>query len=274
MAGARGYHDNIEWRVPTASNPKFESIMVNTVKAPTKNRHLIVDAGNGIKEFNAIAGEVDLATTDLFKIDTLDSGRLWLESIALPPPPVIFEGDKMGADSPLRVWLVSPAQFSGYATDPSFRTYQAHAQARGTGNPIFIGQDTILFNGVLIIKMVRPIRFYAGDTIKYCASNTSEVESSCIVPASFGTTHAVDRSIMLGGQAVAEALAASDMSSMPFFWSEKKLDHDDKAELMIGAIRGVAKIRFAVDQGNGDKHFTDYGVTVIDSAVPIIKARG
>ena len=274
MAGARGYHDNIEWRIPTASHAKFDSIMVNPVKAPTKNRHLMVDGSNGIKEFAAVAGEVDLATTDLFKIDTLDSGRLWLESIALPPPPVIFEGDKMGADSPLRVWLVSPAQFSGYATDPSFRTYQAHAQARGTGNPIFIGQDTILFNGVLIIKMVRPIRFYAGDTIKYCASNTSEVESSCVVPASFGTTHAVDRSIMLGGQAVAEALAASDMSSMPFFWSEKKLDHDDKAELMIGAIRGVSKIRFAVDQGNGDKHFTDYGVTVIDSAVPIIKARG
>lgn len=274
MAGARGYHDNIEWRVPTASNARFAEIMVNPVKAPTKNRHLIVDGSNGIKEFAVNAGEVDLATTDLFKIDTIDSGRLWLESIALPPPPVIFEGDKMGADAPLRVWLVSPAQFSGYSIDPTFRTYQAHAHARGAGNPIFMGQDTILFNGVLIVKMVRPIRFYAGDTIKYCASNTSETESSCIVPASFGTTHAVDRSIMLGGQAVAEALAASDMSSLPMFWSEKKLDHDDKAELLIGAIRGVSKIRFDVDQGNGEKHFTDYGVTVIDSAVPIIKPRG
>lgn len=273
MAGARGFHDNIEWYVPTTAHPKFDEMLVNPVKAPTRNRHLIVDDSNGVKDFAVVSGEVDLAPTDLFKIDTIDSGRLWMESIALPPPPVIFDGDKMGADAPLRVWLVSPAQFSGYSIDPTFRTYQAHAHARGQGNPIFMGQDTILFNGVLIVKMPRPIRFYAGDTIKYCASNTSETESSCIVPASFGTTHAVDRSIMLGGQALCEALAASEKSSIPMFWSEKKMDHDDKVELLIGAIRGVSKTRFAVDQGNGEKHYTDHGVVVIDSAVPIIGER-
>lgn len=273
MAGARGFHDNIEWFVPTTAHPKFAEMLVNDVKAPTKNRHLIVDGGNGVKDFAVNTGEIDLATTDLFKMDTIDASRLWLESIALPPPPVIFDGDKMGADSPLRVLLVSPAQFSGYATDPTFRTYQAHAHARGQGNPIFMGQDTILFNGVLIVKMPRPIRFYAGDTIKYCASNASETESSCIVPASFGTTHAVDRAILLGGQALCEALAASEKSSIPMFWSEKKMDHDDKVELLIGAIRGVSKTRFGVNQGNGEIHYTDHGVTVIDSAVPIIGAR-
>jgi N4-gp56 family major capsid protein len=249
MAGARGYHDNIEWRVPVASHAKFGNVMVNAVKAPTKNRHFMVDGGNGIKEFGVSSGAVDLATTDLVKMDTLDAVRLMLESIALPPPPVVFDGDRGGMDSPLRVLLVSPAQFSGYATDPSFRTYQANALARSPDNPIFRGQDTILFNGVLIVKMPRPIRFYKGDTIKYCASHTSETESSCVVPDSFGDTHAVDRAILLGGQAIAEALAASEQGGMPFFWSEKKLDHDDKAELLIGAIRGVSKIRFAVDQG-------------------------
>ncbi|MDB5886685.1 MAG: hypothetical protein JWR74_2856 [Polaromonas sp.] len=273
MAGARGYHHNIEWRIPTDVSARFPAIMVNRVKAPTKNRHYIVDGGNGIKPFTVAGGEVDLTTTDLFKIDTIDGVRSTIEQIALPPPPVIFESDKMGSDSPLRVLLVSPAQFNGYATDPTFRTYQANAMARSNGNPLFMGQDTILWNGLLIVKMMRPIRFYAGDTIKYCASNTSETESSCIVPASFGTTYAVDRSILLGGQAVAEAMAAHQDSSMPFFWSEEKLDHGDKIELLIGAIRGVSKIRFAVDQGNGDKHFTDYGVTVIDSTVPIIGAR-
>ena len=93
-----------------------------------------------------------------------------------------------------------------------------------------------------------------------------------LVPASFSTTHAIDRSIILGGQAVAEALASSEKSKIPFFWSEKELDHGDKIELLIGAIRGVSKIRFEVNTGSG-KEFTDYGVTVVDTAVPTIGPR-
>ena len=139
------------------------------------------------------------------------------------------------------------------------------------GHPLFMG-DAGLWNGVLIVKMPKPIRFYAGDTIKYCADVSSEAEASCIVPASFGTTFAVDRAILLGGQAVAEAMAAHKDSSLPFFWSEKELDHGDKVELLLGAIRGVSKIRYEVDHGNGTQ-ITDYGVTVIDTAVPIIGER-
>ena len=274
MAGARGFNDNIEWVVPTTADADFASIMVNPVKAPTKNRHFIADGGNGVKPFTVNAGEVDLVSTDLLKMDTVDGIRTYMEQIALPPPPVIFEGDEAATDSPLRVLLVSPAQYSTFATDPNFRSFQASAMARASqakGHPLFKG-DAGLWNGVLIVKMPKPIRFYAGDTIKYCASYTSEAETSCIVPASFGTTHAVDRAILLGGQAVAEAWAASDKSKIPFFWSEKELDHGDKCELLLGMIRGVSKIRFDVDHGDGSQ-FTDYGVTVFDTAVPIIGAR-
>ncbi len=274
MAGARGFNDNIEWVVPTTADADFSAIMVNPVKAPTKNRHFIADGGNVEKPFTVNAGEVDLVSTDLLKMDTVDGIRTYMEQIALPPPPVIFEGDEAATDSPLRVLLVSPAQYSTFATDPNFRSFQASAMARASqakGHPLFKG-DAGLWNGVLIVKMPKPIRFYAGDTIKYCASYTSEAETSCIVPASFGTTHAVDRAILLGGQAVAEAWAASDKSKIPFFWSEKELDHGDKCELLLGMIRGVSKIRFDVDHGDGSQ-FTDYGVTVFDTAVPIIGAR-
>lgn len=273
MAGARGFQSNIEWVVPTEADADFAEIMVNDVLAPSKNRHYIAD-GAGIKGFTVIGGEVDLQTTDLFKMDTCDSIRTVMEQIALPPPAVIFEGDEAATDSPLRVLLVSPAQYSGFATDPAFRQLQASALARASqagGHPLFKG-DAGLWNGILIIKMPKPIRFYAGDTIRYCADFTTETESTCIVPASFGVTHAVDRAILLGGQAVAQALAASGKSGMPFFWSEKELDHDDKVELLLGAIRGVSKIRYEIDHGDG-KQMTDYGVTAIDTAVPIIGAR-
>lgn len=273
LAGARGFHNNIEWVVPTAADADFAEILVNPVKAPTKNRHFIADAGT-IKPFAVNAGEVDLTTVDVLNMGVVDSIRTVMEQIALPPPPVIFEGDKAATDSPLRVLLVSPAQYSGFATDPSFRQLQASAIARANQanqHPLFLGEAG-LWNGILIVKQPKPIRFYAGDTIKYCADYTSETESGVVVPSSFGTTFAVDRAILLGGQAVAEALAASDKSGIPFFWSEKELDHGDKVELLLGAIRGVSKIRFEVDTGS-EKQFTDYGAVAIDTAVPIIGAR-
>jgi hypothetical protein len=122
------------------------------------------------------------------------------------------------------------------------------------------------------MKMARPIRFYAGDAYKYCASYTSETESSLTIPSGFSTTYAVDRSVILGGQAIAEALAAHPKSGIPFFWSEIELDHGNNVELLIGAIRASEKIRFLVETGNGSQ-YTDHGIIAVDSAVPITSAR-
>lgn len=267
MAGARGYHDNIEWRIPTDTHANFNEIMVNKVKAPTKNRHFFAD-GAGISSVRVNSGEAAFATTDMFTMDTVDSMKTFLDEMALPPPIVKFEGDVAAEDSPLRVWLVSPSQYNKFSTQPGFRAFQGAALVRAgqaKQHPLFLG-EVGLWNGFLIRKMPRPIRFYAGDTIKYCADYTSETESGIKVPASFGEKFAVDRSIILGGQAVAEALAASDKSGVPFFWSEKEMDHGDKWELLIGSIRGVSKIRFDVNTGTRQE-FTDYGVTVVDTAV-------
>lgn len=268
MAGARGWHNNVEWVVPTADDADFNDIMVNPVKAPTKNRHYLVD-GTGVQLFKDNSGEIDITTADELKMDTVDSMKTVLDQISLPPPIVKFEGDTLADDSPLRVWMMSPAQYNKFSADPAFRQFQATALARASqaGNhPLFKGEAGI-WNGFLIIKMPRPIRFHAGDDMQYCASYTSEVESTTKVPASFANNFAIDRSLILGGQAVAEALAAHKDTSIPFFWREKELDHGDKLELLIGAIRGVSKIRFEVDAGDYGKQLTDYGVTVVDTAI-------
>jgi N4-gp56 family major capsid protein len=275
MAGARGFHDNIEWRIPVAANPKFAAMAVNPVKAPTKNRHFIADGTNGIIPFALSGADVDIATTDLLSMDVVDAIRTTMESIALPPPAVKIPGDVVAEDDPLRVLLVSPAQYHSFAQDPNFRQFQANALARASKakqHPLFLGECG-LWNGVLIMKMPKPIRFYAGDAISYCTSHTAETEATALVPAGFGTTHAIDRAILLGGQAIAQAFAASGHGGMPFFWKEKEFDHDDKMELLIGAIQGISKVRWLVDQGNGVKHYTDHGIVAIDTAVPIIGAR-
>ncbi len=89
MAGARGYHDNIEWAIPTDSHAKFADIMVNPVVAPSKNRHYIA-SGSGIAQFGVTAGEVNLTTTDQLKMGVIDALRSTMDQIPLPPPPVRF----------------------------------------------------------------------------------------------------------------------------------------------------------------------------------------
>lgn len=271
-AGARGHVNNLTWSVPLETDPRFEEVMVNTVKAPTRNRHFVAD-GNGVSGFKVNAGEMDIASTDVLKMSVVDAMRSVMDEMVLPPPIVKFEGDDAAEDEPLRVMLVTPLQYNQFAADPSFRSMQAAAFARASqakNHPIFKG-EVGLWNNFLIIKQNIPIRFFAGGQIKYCASYTSETESSVIIPESFGTQFAVDRAIILGGQAVAEALAKSDRSGIPFFWSEKEMDHGDKVELLIGTIRGVSKIRFEVDTGER-KEFTDYGAAVLDTVVPLNQA--
>ena len=140
----------------------------------------------------------------------------------------------------------------------------ARAQMAGQ-NPLFMG-DAGLWNGILIVRMPKPIRFYAGDSLRWCASTTSETETATdLVPAAFGTSFAVDRALLLGGQALAEAWGKHPKSGMPFFLSEKELDHGDKLEILLGAINGRSKDRFLVDHGY-EEQYTDHGVIAIDTA--------
>jgi N4-gp56 family major capsid protein len=276
MAGARGFHNNIEWRVPLAAHTDFAEIMINTVKAPTKNRHFVCD-GTAVTGVIDNAGDLTITTADTLDMDIVDAMRSVLDQMPLPPPMVKLEGDAMAEDDPLRLMLLSPAAYNTFASDSAFRSFQAAAMARASSvvtgqkkHPLFTQQAGI-WNNFLMLKMARPIRFYAGQAIKYCASATSETESEVLVPAAFSTTHAVDRSLILGGQGVAEALAKHDKSGMPFFWSEVELDHGNSVELLVGAIRAASKIRFNVNTGNG-MEYTDHGIIAIDSAVPITGA--
>jgi N4-gp56 family major capsid protein len=271
LAGARGFADDIEWAVPVPTHTDFNKVLVNRVKAPTRNRHYM-STGSGIEPIKAGGNEITIATTDVMNADVVDAIRTVLDGMPLPPPPVKYDDDQMSNDVPMRVLMVSSEQYTSFVQSTNFRTLQANAMARAQMakmNPLFLG-DAGMWNGILIVKMPKPIRFYSGDPINWCASTVSETETTTdLVPASFAAAgYAVDRAILLGGQALCEAYGKSRQTGNPYFWSEKELDHGDKLEVLIGMIGGKSKTRFLIDHGS-EKQFTDYGVIAIDTAVKI-----
>lgn len=270
LAGARGFNNNIEWAVPVETDVDFPEIMVNPVLAPTRNRHFM-STGTGLETIKAAGNEISIQTTDTMNMAVVDAIRGMIDSLPLAPSAVKFDGDALADDVPLRVLLLSGEQYMAFKQSGNFRTLQASAMARAQqakGNPLFTG-DAGLWEGILLVKMPKPIRFYAGNVLRWCASSTSEVETTTdVVPASFGTNFAVDRAILLGGQALAEAWGKNSRSGNPFFWSEKELDHGDKLEVLIGSVGGKSKVRFDVDHGT-EVQPTDHGVIAIDTAVAI-----
>lgn len=271
MAGSRGFHNNAEWIVPLASDADFSEIVVNTVRAPSYNRHWFA-SGNYVEKPNASGNEVGLASTDTFNTGLVDHMRAIIDDMAFPPMPCKFDGDELANDEPIRVWLVSPLQYQAFLASGSFRTYQANAIQRAAmakQNPLFRGEAG-LWNGFLIVKMPKPIRFYAGNALNWCASATSESETTTdLIPSSFSTSYAVDRSIILGAQALGEALGKNSKSGVPYFWSEKELDHGDKVEVLAGKVGGFSKIRFDVDFGVDGVQPTDHGVIAVDTVVKL-----
>lgn len=269
LAGARGFANDVEWVLPLDADPEFPEICVNPIKAPTRNRHFI-GANGGLAKVSATGGAIDIATTDLMTTEVIDALRAKLDSMPLPPPPVVFKDDQAANDAPLRVLLVSPEQYLSILQSTNFRMLQANAMARAQlakQNPLFMGEAG-LWNGILIVKMPKPIRFYPGNVLKYCAGKDEVETDTDKIPDSGWDGYAVDRAILLGGQSLAEAYGKARLTGNPYFWSEKELDHGDKVEVLIGMIGGKSKIRFNIDHGTGDEA-TDFGVMCIDTAVKI-----
>lgn len=279
LAGARGFHNNGEWVVPLASDPAFAKVMINPVRAPSHNRHFMVN-GSNITPFSATANAVNMQSTDQMSMDVLDSIRTWIDGVPFAPGAVKFNGDELAEDSPLRVLLVSSEQYTAFLRSGIFRTLQAQSVARAAAaknNPIMLG-DAGLWNGILIVKMPKPIRFFAGNPINHCLSAQSQVETTTdLVPAGFGTAFAIDRAILLGSQALGQALGKAKLMNkageesidgVPMFYSEEIMDHGARPEVLVGLVNGMSKIQFLIDMGTASE-FTDFGVVSIDTAVQL-----
>lgn len=271
LAGARGSYESTDWVVPLQSDAEFTEICVNSVKAPTYNRHYVIDAGT-LVQGGAQLASVDSA--DVWTLDVIDGLRTILDEADMPLQPIKISDDPAADDEPLHLILLSPRNYKKLLQQSSgIRTFQQNAFQRasyGSKHPLFRGEFGI-WNGFLVRKMSRFIRFAASETVKHitAANRYAGTETNVTVAAGLSTTHVVERSLVLGAQALANVYGANQGSDFHFEWLENKYDFGRKLEIAGASMSGKAKVRFNVKNSSGVDEPTDHGVIVVDAVVPL-----
>ena len=271
LAGARGGQVGASWDIPVSTDPDFADIMVNTVKAPTYNRHLVVNAGSLTRGGLQAAS---LATTDVWKLSVLDSLAFFLDATETKLPPPRMVDDKMAYDAPLKgILLLSPGSYNALITDISsstsnLRAYQAAAleRAKHSGNhPIFMGEAGI-WRGILVKKIEHTISFAGSAAFNYVAvaNRLTETETAGTVGA-LSASYQMERGVLLGAQALARAEGASN-SGVQAAIIENTYNAGRNYEYLGEFMGGEAKFRFQFPNENGDLEYTDNGVYAIDAA--------
>lgn len=271
LAGARGSQTGSDWTVPLQSAPNFGSIMVNPVKAPTYNRHFVVNGANltsGGQQLGSIV------STDALRLSHLDLLRKRLDDMDQPLQSVKLAGDRAAQTSKMWVFLATPNQYSLLLTEGSLRAFQQNAINRAAyfdeRHPLFAG-EVGMWNGILVIKNERAIRFMPGESTKIvtAANTATATETDQAVNGALTSGYAVERGLLLGAQALGVAYGKTRVSGMQFGWKEHWYNFESNLEVMGEKVCGKAKTRFSIDDGTGFKVPTDFGVIAVDSAVPL-----
>jgi hypothetical protein len=275
LAGSRGKQDGTDWVLPLTSDPDFVEMMVNAVKAPSYNRHWVVD-GTGLVQGGAQLASID--TTDGMKLSHLDELAAIWDEMTIKMAPIQIPGDPAAGDDPIKgVLLVDPLVWDSIITDTTagnnIRTFETNAVQRAkygdlSRHPLFSGSP-ILWNGVLVRKMQYAIRHDASDLVAHvtAANRLAGTETNVTVAAGLSTTHQVARSIFLSAQALAVVSGANQTSEETYSLLENRTNFERNLEL-AGEIMGTEdKLRWALPNADGDLEVTDFGVAVIDSVV-------
>jgi Protein of unknown function (DUF4043) len=270
-AGARGLQAGASWDVPVASDVDFTEVMINPVKAPTYNRHLVIN-GTGYTRGGQQLGSI--ASTDKWKLSNLDNLALLLESAETQLPPIRVDGDEQAYDAPLKgvLWL-SPGSYNDLITDltagnnlRAFTGLIEQRQKYARDSAIFKGEAGI-WRGIVVKKMNHTLFHNASSSVQYiaAANRLTETESAVTVNAALGATVQVERAILMGAQALARAEGSSN-SGVQAAIIENAYNGGRNFEYFTEFMGGEAKFRFKFPNENGDSEPTDNGIYVIDAA--------
>ncbi len=275
LAGARGKQDGNDWILPLSTDPEFGDMMINTIKAPTYNRHWVV---NGTTLTQGGAQLASIATTDKFLLSHIDEFAAIWDEMTVKMAPIQIPGDPAAGDDPIKgILFVDPLVWDTIITDTTsgnnIRTFETNAMKRAEygdmrKHPLFSGSP-FLWNGVLVRKMQYAIRFDASDAVPHvtAANKLAATETNVTVASGLSTTHQVARSLFVGAQALAMASGGNQTSQETYSMLENRTNFGRNLELAGEVIGGEIKLRFSLPNAAGDNEATDFGVAVIDSVV-------
>lgn len=275
LAGARGQANGADWVVPlqfatganTGGDPDFSEIMVNPLLAPTFNRHYVVKGTTLVQGGQQLA-DASIATTDDLELGHIDQLRNIIDNLDLTLQPIRISDDPAADDEPLWVMLCPPNVYSQLLTSGALRSFQQNAINRasfGSKHPLFRG-EVGMWNGILVKKMNRTIRFAAGDYVKIItqANAATATETSVAVHANVSAGYAVERCILMGAQALCTAYGKDAASGTHYSWAEEWHNFAREPEFAVFGVEGSTKVRFNVPDESGTKIPTDHGVIVVD----------
>lgn len=277
LFGMRGSQTGQSWDIPLDTDDDFVEIMINALKAPTRNRHYVLDDTNGL----VMGGELvnSLATADVWKLSRLDELALILEAMETKVPSPRIVGDEQSIDAPLKgILMMPPASYNSLITDVTtgnnLRAFQAAVEQRQKWAPnsaVFRGECGI-WRGVLVKKMNHTIFRNQGEAVRYVASadRLTGAESSTTVAAGLSTTHQMERSVLMGAQCLARAEGASN-SGVQAAIIENTYNAGRNFEYLGEFMGGEAKFRFKFPNAAGDKEPTE-NCLVIDAVARKVAA--
>ena len=267
MAGARGVNAGADWVVPLSSDADFTEIMTSPVLAPTYNRHYVVSGTN------LVQGGANLATisaADLLTLNHIDALANILDNLDLTLQQVKIMDDPAAMDEPMRIMLCPSNVYSQLLVSGQLRAFQQNAITRasyGSKHPLFRG-DVGMWNGILVKKMQRSIAFLPGTVVKHVSAANALTATETDVTVNGGLTagFGVERCLLLGAQAVANAYGQVSGSGTHYVWRENAYNFGDNPEYAVRGIDGSAKVRFTYPNASGQQVPTDHGVIAIDVA--------
>lgn len=279
MAGARGTMQGKDWVLPLQTDSDFAAIAVNTVKAPTYNRHYVVDTAStgNLIQGGAQLGSVD--STDLWTLAHIDSLSLLLDDMTVPLNPVKIGDDPAADDEPLKgILFLTPRQWNDIKTSTAsgnnWRTFLQNAWNRksyGSKHPLFSGEPG-MWNGILVKVLPRyTVRFLPNDNTNIITSANRYTATESVQAVNSGLTagYGVERAILVGAQALGNVFGKNQSSEYFFSWLENKYNFERSLEVAGDCMGGMSKLRFNFSDGAGNIEPTDNGVIVIDSAVKL-----
>lgn len=275
LAGARGVQDGSDWIVPLATDPEFAEILINTLRAPTYNRHWVV---SGATIVQGGANLATVATTDTLRLSHLDEfAAVWSE-MSTRMSPISIPGDPAAGDDPIKgILLVDELGWNDILTDTTannnLRQFETNATKRANygelaKHPLFSGEP-VMWRNILVRKMGNAIRFNAGNLVPIItqANRLTATESNVTVAAALSTTHQVSRSIFLGAQALAAASGANQTSEETYSLLEHRTNFERNLEFAGEIIGSEQKLRWNLPNEAGDLEPTDFGAAVLDYVV-------